>query len=227
MKEEELVNVIISANGRECVCAMERARLGPDWTEGTMEGVEGSVWRFIAPEAWGPKPSELTGTEPFDVMLESFGTFCGSYERIPALLNLKSDPADPSKWFRLLGGEWEVCDNIGHFKDELLGRFENASRSLLDAMMTDEELDQWRALPDEITAFRGCSLENSDGMSFSLNREIAAGFPALARYYTPNPILIEARIPKEITVLKLGRDEFEIILTNPESATVVSMAPLA
>jgi hypothetical protein len=122
----------------------------------------------------------------------------------------------------LLGCIWENCDNIGWFLEQILERLENADRSQLDAMMTPDEIKEWRKLPNSITAFRGCSWENAGGMSYSLNEEIAARFPFLVRYYTEEPILLKAKINKRFSVLKLGRNEFEIILTKPKASKLIS-----
>jgi hypothetical protein len=171
------------------------------------------------------QPSELTGREPFEVLSGSITRFCNSYQRIPAILRLESDPAEPLKWFRLLGEEWTVCDNVGLHKDAILERLRDATRAQLDAMMNEEEQAAWAALPDEITAYRGCSSINQDGMSFSLDRDIAAEFPTLPRYRAEEPLLVEARIPKRFSVLKLERSEQEIILTAKDAVVVVSITP--
>jgi hypothetical protein len=125
-----------------------------------------------------------------------------------------------------LGEEWECSDNVGHYKDEILERLWEATRAQLDAMMNEEEQAAWAALPDEITAYRGCSSINQDGMSFSLDRDIAAEFPTLPRYRAEEPLLVEARIPKRFSVLKLERSEQEIILTAKDAVVVVSITHL-
>ena len=220
------MNALIVVNGKEVVTRMERTALTADWQESTVKGVRGKVWRWVAPESWGLKPSELTGRESFEVLSGSFSEFCNSYQRIPAILRLESDPAEPLKWFRLLGEEWTDCDNVGQYKDEILERLRDATRAQLDAMMNEEEQAAWADLPDEITAFRGCSAINQDGMSFSLSRDIAANFLSLHRYETEEPLLVEAKIPKRFSVLKLVRSEQEIISTAKGAAVVVSITHL-
>ncbi len=191
-----------------------------------IEGEEGEVWKHVARLDGLPRPEELNGTENFDILKESIFAYCNSYEKMEALLSWKIDPGDPSKWFRLLGCIWENCDNIGWFLEQILERLENADRSQLDAMMTPDEIKEWRKLPNSITAFRGCSWENAGGMSYSLNEEIAARFPFLVRYYTEEPILLKAKINKRFSVLKLGRNEFEIILTKPKASKLISWIDL-
>jgi hypothetical protein len=87
-------------------------------------------------------------------------------------------------------------------------------------MMTDEERDRWKQLPDKIQVWRGCEAKDRTGLSFSLSESIARDFPFLHRYRAKAPALVSASIPKETAVLKLDRDEEEIISAFPTIKTV-------
>lgn len=225
-KPSKFVKALFFINGRAVIAKLERASLGADWQEITFPGVRGKVWQLVNDGSTQPQPHELTGKESLKALRRSVFCFCDSYQRLPAVLHFGRDPKNPLKWFRLLGGAWETFDNVGRHKDIILERLQDATRAQLDAMMSKAERAAWAVLPEEITAFRGCSQINLDGMSFSLDRDIAAKFPYLQRYPAEGPILVEARIQKRFSVLKLGRGEREIISAKAGAAVVVSVTPL-
>lgn len=56
---------------------------------------------------------------------------------------------------------------------------------------------------------------NQDGLSWTLNREIAISFPFLNRYRTDQPMLLTATVSRDrIAALKLDRDEQEVIVID-------------
>ena len=114
-------------------------------------------------------------------------------------------------WFKVLGEHWSSLDSIGFVREEFRKILLLASGAQLQAMMTMEERQAWRELPDEIEAWRGCEAQDDDGLSFSLCKDTAAKFPFLHRYKARSPTLITATIPKRKAVLKLDRKESEII----------------
>jgi len=125
-----------------------------------------------------------------------------------------------TEWFKVLGQEWSTCDNIGDFRLFFRMIFKQASPAQLQAMMSEEEREKWRELPDTIHAWRGCEAKDRTGLSFSLSESIARKFPFLRRYRAKAPALVSASIPKETAVLKLDRDEEEIISAFPTIKTV-------
>ena len=60
--------------------------------------------------------------------------FCNDATRIPTLLDI-SWRMETRDWLTLLGEEWESCDNIGLFRDELL---ESPFANLIEAPL------EWR-----------------------------------------------------------------------------------
>ena len=71
------------------------------------------------------------------------------------------------------------------------------------------------ALPDQIVIYRGCGPENRNGLSWTLNRETAIGFPFKALYNAKQPILLTATVSKRrIAALKLDRNEHEVIVAG-------------
>jgi hypothetical protein len=116
-----------------------------------------------------------------------------------------------NEWFSLLGEFWDMCDNIGQYREFFRLILRKATKAQLQAMMTDEEREKWELLPDPIRAWRGCEANDGTGLSFSLSEDIARRFPFLNRYLAKSPTLLTASIRKEFAVLKIGRDEEEII----------------
>jgi hypothetical protein len=148
--------------------------------------------------------------------------FCNSYTRLPDIIDLWTFAGLRwDDWLTLLGEEWVDCDNVGEHADTLMEetplgdlRKDPGARRYL---MSSEEFEAFEALPDEIMIYRGCYASNKWGLSWSLEREIAAGFPMLHRYRQEGqPLLVKANARKsEVLALKLGRDEAEIITDRP------------
>lgn len=120
--------------------------------------------------------------------------------------------------FALLGSEWSTCDNLWMWRGYLRQELRGASREELDAMMEPEELAALALMPESFTVYRGCYPLNRSGMSWSLDRDIAAHFPHLMRYYGPGlhrysqaPILRTGTVTRSRAVLKLGHKAEEII----------------
>lgn len=84
--------------------------------------------------------------------------------------------------------------------------------------MDDTDLAAWQALPSEVEIWRGCSRVNTGGLSWSLSKETAAGFPMQNRYHPPQgekPILLRAVVHKAaIAAVKFDREESEVILAE-------------
>lgn len=154
-----------------------------------------------------------------ETYLEYANRWHDSYQRLPALLKarLKSDI-----FFACLGSFWSVCDNVAQNKRALSARFRKASRRQLNLMMSDDELAEWGRLPSKLLAYRFAYDNNLDGFSYSLKKEVAIQFSTYHRYrQEPNRkmFIIKVSVPKQWTVLKLDRDEFEVIISEPRRAT--------
>jgi hypothetical protein len=154
--------------------------------------------------------------------------FCDSYSRLDAILKLylalpdrASHPVERKDqeeiFYACLGFEWSGFDNIASYKRPMNTILGTATRRLLNLMMTDEELAAWKKLPDPITAYRFGYHNNLNGFSFSLKREVAESFSTYHRYTQSGnneKFLITVTIPKKFSVLKLDREEHEIIATR-------------
>jgi hypothetical protein len=125
-------------------------------------------------------------------------------------------------WLTLLGENWSTCDNISEWWDDLLDtQFADLTESPLDFrhhMMTADEGAALKALPENVTIFRGCYADNKRGLSWTLDKATAAKFPTLHRYrQNGQPLLIRACVARdEILALKLDRREAEVIARRPK-----------
>jgi len=149
---------------------------------------------------------------------------CCSYARMDYLLACVPSGRPRTAWFRLIGEWWHMCDGMKWRRGIIARHLERASRQQLDAMMTSQELQELAKLPNTIRAFRGCDISDRGGISFSLCEQVARRFPFLMRYRARNPALIVADIAKSRAVLKLERDEKELIACGP--VAIVSVEPV-
>jgi hypothetical protein len=96
-------------------------------------------------------------------------------------------------------------------------------------MMNDKELIEWNKLPDTITAYRFCYDNNRMGFSYTLSKEVAEDFSTYQRYQQKGKAkyIITASISKKYAVLKLDRNEVEIIATRPEKVKILSTRKLS
>ena len=147
--------------------------------------------------------------------------YANSFSRIPILLRYYAycnhDGPNRRNWFRHLGEEWDLCDNIGIYRNELFAILSNASVPIRAEMMDERELKRWRKLPRVVTVYRGCDSHNRLGLSWTTKRTVAEKFPFLNRYHAKTPLLLTARVPKSCVVaIKLGRREEEAIVLAGE-----------
>ncbi|EQB12157.1 hypothetical protein [Sphingobium lactosutens] len=146
---------------------------------------------------------------------------CNSYDRLPTLIDISSQ-MNPEEWFSVLGEFWEVCDNTSYYLPDLCSQtpFLQLVRNPLawrDHMMTTNERVALADLPECVTIYRGCYIHNMDGLSWSLDQQIAAGFPGMTHNRSKGPpLLIKATITRDqILAFKDGRREAKIIAWLP------------
>jgi hypothetical protein len=140
------------------------------------------------------------------------GPGVNSCDRMEVVLRNRAH-MDLSAWLTQLGEQWEGCDRIDRCRDELTDTLRGLNRCQLDQIMDEAELKAHRLLPELVLVWRGCYDFNRDGLSWSLSRDIAAGFTSLNRYRHAGlkPLLLSRWVRREDVVLKLGRDEQEVI----------------
>lgn len=162
----------------------------------------------------------LTLSEARSILLRE----CNSFTRLPELIAMQY-ALGGEDWLRLLGEEWSCCDNIGEHADDL---WDTPLADLLDTrghdrdtlrrlVMSEAECEAFDALADQFEVWRGCYALNKWGLSWSLDRSIAAGFPQKHRYRRPEQaLLVGARVAKnDVAFLKLDRGEAEVVVHKP------------
>ncbi len=154
--------------------------------------------------------------------LHQAALLANSYTRLPNLIDCYRT-CDRDDCLRVLGDIWTVCDNIGEHKADLRCILPRSAEPL---MMTPEELAELEALPDPLTVSRGADRGvNERGLSWSLDRDVAARFPFLNRYGARNPVLVTASVGKRsVTALKNCREERELIILS--GVSVLRVEPL-
>lgn len=138
--------------------------------------------------------------------------FCNSYDRARTLWALSWELPVPD-WLTLLGDEWSVCDNLWRYRRQFLRILNMASPAELQLMMTTEEREAHARLPERFVAYRGCYPHNRNGLSYTLDKDIAQRFPTLNRYRQEgqDALLVTALTWRDKSVLKLDRNEQEVI----------------
>jgi hypothetical protein len=155
-------------------------------------------------------------------MVNYLNRFSDSYQKLPLLLDSKN-LINKKHFYIILGEVWSSFDNVAQYKNELSQILASANRDLLDLMMSSYELSEYKKLPELIKIYRGCYDDNRFGLSWTLDLKIAEEFTRHLRYsrYGESPNVLEAYIPKDFVILKLDRDELEIIVTNLDKLSCI------
>ena len=108
-----------------------------------------------------------------------------SYRRLGGFMDmLECGELTPPEAMIVLGETWTTFDNLRNFPQlqEYLEAILEQSSDALRLMMTAKELKTHDKLPETLTVYRGCYNTNDDGISYSLDRDVATSFPGLNRY---------------------------------------------
>ena len=171
-------------------------------------------------ETWNERMEMNYFTDDLESMSKWIFENFGSHERLPAALEIEGQ-MEFRMWLSLLGEIWCTCDNIGIYKDWLLGVFNERLvrlRGTVHELMDAEERLAFEILPDQITIYRGCGPLNKNGFSWSLNREVAAEFPFKRRYRVDRTSASYCDNQQEQgRRSQLGRNEQEIIVLDLSS----------
>lgn len=160
-------------------------------------------------------PKQLAGATTVDEANDFLHRYCDSYELLPALIS-SHELMDRNLWLATVGLNWSSFDNAWEYREKLLNIFQGLTRKQFDLLMDEDEISCLNAMPESIDIYRGCYEINKNGISWTTKREIAEEFTALNRYRINGeaPLLLKATFPRSHAVLKLNRQEFEIIVTD-------------
>ena len=142
--------------------------------------------------------------------------FANSYTRLGALLDIRGvtfGQVAARKWWKTFGDEWNCCDNIYQYKDELFDLFYSSEPSDRRLMMSPYERRRHDLLPEKVKVYRGCYDDNRDGFSWTLSKNIAEGFTKQHRYRRDgeDALLLTGTTRRNATIFKSSRREQEMI----------------
>jgi hypothetical protein len=141
-----------------------------------------------------------------------------SEHRAPEMVALL-DHATAKQFWTVFIANWHSCDDTWAVKDRLLCQLRKAAAgaSVLPHYSA-EQIAFFESLPEVVTVYRGCSRERVNGISWTINREVAKDFTRGHRgIYVPDPIIVTATVKKsEIMAVFVDRAEQEIICVAKE-----------
>lgn len=129
-------------------------------------------------------------------------------------------------FYRLLGEQWSAFSHLRWHAQFLRDQLRRATEEDLLAMMTTHEAQLRDALPKHFIIYRGCFHQNVEGLSWCIDRRVAAQYP-----YTPElwieepPLLATAEVRRLQTVVKLRPTGLEVIAWKAKVVSVEMLPP--
>ena len=128
--------------------------------------------------------------------------------RLQAFLEIKDQLKDTQYWV-LLADTWIDTENAWENKDKWRKLFDS-TRPYSNYLMNEEEYNAMRSLPQMVTIYRGSTIKNDKGLSWTLSKEKAEFF---AQRFDRKGKVHEKQVNKDqILALFFGRGESEVIL---------------
>jgi len=149
-----------------------------------------------------------------------------SAERAEVMLALTRRRASNVFW-PVFFHNWPMCDDTWYLRDDLLRqlqRFEDEECGL--QFLSPEARAAYDALPDSVRVFRGCSHERVLNVSWTTDRQVAAGFAHGHRGIpVPDPVIATGIVPKSaIYGVCINRGEFDVVL-DPHCVVELELEP--
>ncbi|MGD0431197.1 MAG: hypothetical protein ABSA58_08900 [Acetobacteraceae bacterium] len=182
--------------------------------------------RFSYGEAYGRIAGALYAAQ--DIMLRERG----SVDRTWYVLNVCDSPvclerlglrkSDVSRFFwHFVARHWADFDGIPHAK--FAAEFARHRAGWEPEIMTwghpkgTDNLRTYKGLPDSVTVYRGQGMSQPVGLSWTLERDIAAAFASGPRGESnPEPVILTRTIArKDIAFVVNEREESEVVLFAP------------
>jgi hypothetical protein len=130
-----------------------------------------------------------------------------------------------SVFWRIFLKWWPDCDDTWLYQDDLLAVLRRkAKRESPVLYFLDEQREMYERLPETIGVYRGSSSDMIEGLSWTLDEEVAEQFAYGHRgKRNPNPVVSYGLIRKEaIFGVFNGRKEAEIIL-DPDQLELIDI----
>lgn len=152
-----------------------------------------------------------------------FGVGIDSTNRLPAMLYLLNDfTMQPEVAWPVFHEVWNCCEPTWEHCDELLEFLEMTEYSFDGKTgcprdyLSSKDKAAFDALPENIQIYRGCSLSNVYGFSWTTERKVAEGFAKGYRGISvSNPVIASLIIPKsEVIGFYTSRKESEVVINH-------------
>jgi hypothetical protein len=143
----------------------------------------------------------------------------GSEERPHVFVDLNDNfSLSGATFWKLLHQEWKGFDRIPHRPFSSLMVFMRDHWRV--ELLNDEDREFYNTLPELLTVYRGQDAASPVGLSWTLDREVAAGFARGHRLlFNKSPIIISAEVAKRhVAGAYTEREEKEIVLFRPSQA---------
>jgi hypothetical protein len=149
--------------------------------------------------------------------------YFGSADRLPAMLELLKGRSR-AVVFRVFLEVWPNCDDTWAHKEAILRclRPEESSDSCLQYFSPAVQ-GFIETLPDVITVYRGCSRSRANGLSWTLDPEVARSFATGHRNIRVNdPVIVTAEVEKKSILAPFLDDRCEAeLLCEPTRITKI------
>ena len=121
-------------------------------------------------------------------------------------------PAEGGTFWRTVMTEWSGFDAIDH--ESFFHLFYCYRRAWTPGLMHPDDRAAYAALPGRMTVYRGADLSAPMGLSWTLDRDIAAGFAEGHRgMMNPCPAVFTATVsPADVAFMQTERGEREVVL---------------
>lgn len=149
---------------------------------------------------------------------------CNSYERFPMFLTMSKGLKGELYWYTLRQC-YEISDNLFRYRKEIKESF-SSNESERNKLMTKRELNYLNSLPEEITIYRGMTIEEFKsgefGVSWTLKKKVGEFFmKTYGRNFDTNhlPKMVHKLTIKKSDIISYfgGRKEFEIIYIHKKN----------
>lgn len=115
-------------------------------------------------------------------------------------------------YLRLLCKQFRYADRLWHIADELRLDFDYLNAERRFHLMVEREFSIWEALPDQVTVYRGCYWDNTEGLAWSLDRQTAEAFVAGKRAQRDkSPLLARGTVSAMDCIVKAAWSRISIV----------------
>ncbi len=133
---------------------------------------------------------------------------------------------DELDYYQLLGMMWSKASYLWPVLRDLKQDLAMAGNEAKFAMMSEAEAAMWELLPETFDVYRGCYWENTDGLAWSREPEVAAEFPFMeGNWREASPLLAHGVVQKRDCIVKLCGERVDILSTEVGALDVEQLAP--